>query len=310
VANGPLSATANGSVTNGNGVYAYSSSSVFPTHSYGATNYWVDVLFQSDGGPNASAPDAPTGVVASPASSEALVAWTAPSSDGGAAVSGYTITATPASGASTQTQVNDGSATSAVVSGLTNGTSYTFTVQATNAVGTGSASSASNAVVPAETLFDFNAPGNPDAGDTSSVNLGVQFTASTGGKVVGIRFYKAAANTGTHVGSLWDANGNLLAQGTFTGETASGWQTLTFSSPVTITTGQTYVASYLAPNGHYSASGQGLASATTNGALTAPGSGSVTNGNGVFAYSSTSAFPSNSYNATNYWVDVLFAPSP
>ena len=38
----------------------------------------------------------------------------------------------------------------------------------------------------------------------------------------GVRFYKAATNTGTHVGSLWTANGERLAQATFTNETGVG----------------------------------------------------------------------------------------
>ena len=71
-----------------------------------------------------------------------------------------------------------------------------------------------------------------------------------------MRFYKAAANTGTHVGSLWTAGGQRLAQATFTGETASGWQTVTFSSPVEVQPNTTYVASYHAPNGHYSATAE------------------------------------------------------
>ena len=48
---------------------------------------------------------------------------------------------------------------------------------------------------------------------------------TVGGQVTGIRFYKAAANTGTHVGSLWSATANCSRQATFTNETASGWQT-------------------------------------------------------------------------------------
>jgi hypothetical protein len=35
---------------------------------------------------------------------------------------------------------------------------------------------------------------------------------------------------------------------------------------------------------------------------------SGTSPNGVYSYGSSSGFPSSSYNATNYWVDVLFNP--
>ena len=39
--------------------------------------------------------------------------------------------------------------------------------------------------------------------------------------MTGVRFYKSAANIGTHVGSLWTATGDLLASGTFTNESAA-----------------------------------------------------------------------------------------
>ena len=69
------------------------------------------------------------------------------------------------------------------------------------------------------------------------------------GWITGIRFYKGSGNTGTHTGSLWTANGMLLATGTFTNESSQGWQKLDFSTPVAVTAGTTYVASYFAPNG-------------------------------------------------------------
>ena len=50
-----------------------------------------------------------------------------------------------------------------------------------------------------------------------------------------------------------ELSGQLLARATFTGETASGWQQVTFSSPVIVNPNTTYVASYFAPAGHYSA---------------------------------------------------------
>jgi len=298
VTNGPLTALANG--TSSNGVYTYSTTSTFPTSSYGASNYWVDVLFQP---PPASAPAAPTGVTASPASSQAQVSWTTPASNGGT-ISGYTITPYIGSTAQTPAQVSNGSATSATVTGLTIGTAYTFKMTATSNIGTGPASAASSAVTPEDTIFDFATPQTADGDDGSSIEVGVTFTPSANGSITGIRFYKAATNTGTHIGNLWSATGTNLASVTFTNETASGWQYALFSSPVAVTAGTTYVASYFAPNGHYSASSGGFSSATTNGPLTALANG--TSPNGLYSYSSSSTFPTSSYGATNYWVDVLF----
>jgi len=142
--------------------------------------------------------------------------------------------------------------------------------------------------------------GAVDAADTSSVNLGIQFQASSNGHITGIRFYKETDNTGTHTGSLWTAGGTLLATGTFSNETASGWQELDFTTPVAVTAGTTYVASYSTTTGHYADTQSGLASAVTNGPLTALASG------GVYAYGSPGTFPSSTFNDTNYWVDVVY----
>ncbi len=112
-------------------------------------------------------------------------------------------------------------------------------------------------------------------------------------------------NTGTHTGSLWTDTGTLLAHGTFTNETSSGWQTLEFPTAVQVSTGQTYVASYYAPNGDYAADGNYFASnAYTNAPLVALQNG-TDGGNGVYAYGGDQ-FPASSYNSTNYWVDPIF----
>ena len=158
-------------------------------------------------------------------------------------------------------------------------------------------------------LFSPSAtPGTITEADPSAVDLGVKFQASTSGTIVGIRFYKGPQNTGTHIGDLWSSSGTLLASATFTNETASGWQQVNFSSPVSITAGTTYIASYEAPVGEYSADANYFTNAVTNGPLTAP-STSSSGGNGVYAYGSGNPFPNNTFNASNYWVDVVFVPS-
>ena len=89
-----------------------------------------------------TAPGAPTGVAATAGNAQASVHWTAPSSNGGAAITKYTVTASPGGRTATSTT------TSATVTGLTNGTAYTFTVTATNSAGTGPASAKSAPVTP------------------------------------------------------------------------------------------------------------------------------------------------------------------
>ena len=58
------------------------------------------------------------------------------------------------------------------------------------------------------------------------------------------------ANTGTHVGNLWTSERDAARHaGPSAARAPSGWQQLTFTTPVDITAGTTYVASYYAPRG-------------------------------------------------------------
>ncbi len=70
-------------------------------------------------------------------------------------------------------------------------------------------------------------------------------------------------------GSLWTSTGTRLGQVNFTNESASGWQQATFATPIPVTAGTTYVASYFSPT-RYSVSSRYFAtSGTTRGPLTA-----------------------------------------
>ena len=68
-----------------------------------------------------------------------------------------------------------------------------------------------------------------------------------------------------------------------------------------------YVASYYAPNGNDAADLNFFAtSGVSNGPVNLL-SNAAAGGNSVYRYSSTTTFPSSTYNATNYWVDIVFS---
>jgi hypothetical protein len=170
----------------------------------------------------------------------------------------------------------------------------------------GPAAADSAAACPCSLWSTATTPGNAaETSDRNAVELGVKFRPGVDGTITALRFYKAATNTGVHVGNLWSAGGTRLATVTFGAETSSGWQQASLSSPVAVTAGTTYIASYHAPNGNYAFDSNYFATAVVNGPLRALSS-SEGAGNGVYSYGA-SAFPANPYNATNYWVDVVFS---
>jgi N,N-dimethylformamidase beta subunit-like protein/uncharacterized protein DUF4082/cadherin-like protein/Big-like domain-containing protein/purple acid phosphatase-like protein len=147
------------------------------------------------------------------------------------------------------------------------------------------------------------APGPMDP-DTDAVEVGVKFRSDVDGFVTGLRFYKYAANSGTHVGHLWASDGTLLAEATFTGETASGWQEVALASPTQIAKDTTYIASYHMPAGRYAATNGGFSAPKHSPPLHALQDG-ADGGNGVYRYG-PSGFPNLTFEASNYWVDLVF----
>ena len=96
-------------------------------------------------------------------------------------------------------------------------------------------------------------------------------------KLTAVRYYKSPGETGTHIGRVWNAAGTQLAQVTYAGETASGWQQQALASPITLTAGQTYVSS-VGLNAFYSFTDLGLQTAKSNGPLR-----SIVGSNGLYA---------------------------
>ena len=228
------------------------------------------------------------------------------------------VPATVAYNASTNT------ATLTPSSALANGATYTATVKggatdprvkdlagnalAANVTWSFTTTTAAGPTCPCSLWSNTTTPTVTSDPDTAATEVGVKFQAAVNGTITGIRFYKGAGNTGTHTGKLWTSTGTLLASVTFSNETATGWQQVNFSTPIAIMANTTYVVSYRAPRGHYAADEQYFSAAYTNAPLRALANGEQ-GGNGVYKYGA-SGFPTQTFNASNYWVDVVFRTSP
>lgn len=123
---------------------------------------------------NPVVPGAPTAAVATPSGTgEIKVAFSAPLSSGGAAITSYTVTSIP--GGITAL----GAGSPITVSGLTVGQTYTFTVTATNSSGTSAPSPASNAAVAADAIVASPSSATVPYGAGSVVPLAISGVAST-----------------------------------------------------------------------------------------------------------------------------------
>jgi Fibronectin type III domain len=126
---------------------------------------------------------APTGVSGIARDRAVDLSWTAPTSNGGSAISGYVIT--PYVGGSARTPiVTDYPLTSLTVGGLTNGTAYTFTVAAVNGVGTGPASAASAAITPSAATLPGAPTGVVGTARDSAVGVAWNAPVSDGGSPI------------------------------------------------------------------------------------------------------------------------------
>lgn len=143
-----------------------------------------------------------------------------------------------------------------------------------------------------------------------SYELGTKITVDQAMKLTALRFYKDAAETGTHVGTVWSSTGTQLARVTFAKETASGWQRQVLATPLALSANTTYVVS-VGFNAYFDDTQYGLQTALDSGPLH-----SIADGNdGVFG-ASAGTFPTQSYHSSNYFVDAVVrtptssAPTP
>lgn len=191
---------------------------------------------------NSQAPSAPTNLTATRANTQVGLTWTAPSSDGGSAITDYVVQYKESSSSTWQT-FNDGTSTNtnATVTGLTNGTQYDFRVRAVNSVGESPNSSTASAK-PATTP---SAPSLSATPETTGMKL-TWTTPNSGGEAITdytVQFKKTSASTwstfnnGTSTGTTVTVTG--LEPGVsydFQVAAKNSLGTGSFSSPQTATT--------------------------------------------------------------------------
>jgi hypothetical protein len=316
-----------GATESPNGVYAYGPGG-FPTNTFNATNYWVDVVFvpapdttppavsafaPADGATGVSTAIRPTVTFSEPIDASTVNGSTIflrdPSNAVVPAAVSYnastriaTLAPTVALAVSTRYTVTVAGGTvdprikDLAGNALASNVTWAFTTSSTPAPPSGFA-------CPCTIWSPSTTPALVTEPDGNAVELGVKFRSEVDGFITGIRFYKGPSNTGTHVGRLWSSTGQLLGSVTFTNESASGWQEATFPTPIQVSANVVYIASYHTTVGFYSVDAGYFAVATDRPPLHALANNQSSNG--VYLYG-TGGFPTQSFNASNYWVDVVF----
>jgi uncharacterized repeat protein (TIGR02543 family) len=208
---------------------------------------WVINASDNDGYPFLAVPTAPTvptvpqNLTATPGNGRVALSWTAPASDGGAAIIRYEVSSDNGS-----TWVTANTSTTHTFTGLTNGTAYTFKVRAVNSAGNGAEASVAATPTAAPTAY------------TVTVNGSYAGTSGAGQ-------YAPGAQVSIHAGSR--SNYSFIGWTSSDGVTftKSNSATTTFTMPprsVTVTANWTYKGG--------GGSGSGSSTPTTPAAPAAP----------------------------------------
>ena len=303
-----------------NGVFYYGSgAAVMPSQSFSGANYWVDITFAPSNAPTNSAPVI-TSAAALTIPENQLAAGTITALDangdtlayaiaGGADAARFTINGS--TGALSFVSAPDYEAPAdagannvydvivSVSDGIAPAVTQATTVTVSNLAESGSGSS--------NVFGSTDTPAATQTSDPTDYELGMRFTTNAAGSITELRYFRGDADsddTDARVLNLWNAAGVRLGSVTVTSTAGeSGWQVGTLLSPITVQAGATYIVSYgTTQNYAYTSNYFNSPHTGPDGFLTAGVA------SGVFADGTPGAFPTASWNASNYWADVTFVP--
>lgn len=150
--------------------------------------------------------------------------------------------------------------------------------------------------------------GPPRPEEDNPVELGMVFMPKVNGVITHFRFYKTAAEDASeYTLNLWNAYGGNAVLQKISAPGRGGWIRVALTTPARVSAGSYYVVSVHFAKGRYGGRSSVFSSARVRGNLTAPSTAQA-GGNGRYIYGSTTAFPTKTYNASSYYVDVVFSP--
>jgi hypothetical protein len=139
-----------------------------------------------------------------------------------------------------------------------------------------------------------------------NIVIGTKFKTNTNGNIIACRWQRISGQAQATSFALYQGSTNISGTNTISGGTDSGWQRQNFSSAQSVTSGTIYMICLLHPGlpTAYYVTGAFFASAYTNGPLTAVATSESSNG--LYEYSPTMVAPTNNFNNTCYYIDVVF----
>ena len=172
------------------------------------------------------------------------------------------------------------------------------------------------------TVFGQKPTGSAVSNDPTTYTLGMQFTLSQAATLTGIWFYSPPTATGlptacaifqeTVPGSGTIVSGSQNLAPSWSGAAGSGWVKVTYGSGPVLSSGVTYKVCVLKDNtalvysatSLYWSTGPGSGGITA-GKISAPNNAGGDGGQDTFITpASVLAYPSSSFNASNYWIDA------